>query len=296
LPSTKVRFITDADVPAAIDLLTRGYGSGHEPGPVRSRSFWEEIFSCLGRRALPAGGLPRYGYVIDSDGELVGILLLIFSTVWEDGNAKLRCGGSGLYVEPAFRLYAALLLRKASSDFKEATVLNLTPAEHTFPVIEAMSYVRYCGGIFASVPLFSAAARESPVSVVDVHAELGVPFDPHDRDLLIEHADCGCASLWCVTPQGAYPFVFRIRRMRGVPCAQLVYCRDVDDFVRFARPIGVFLARSWGFFVLLDAKGPVHGLVGKYFAGKVNRYFCGSDRPRLGDLAYTEISLFGIGP
>jgi hypothetical protein len=70
----------------------------------------------------------------------------------------------------------------------------------------------------------------------------------------------------------------------------------VDDFVRFARPIGLFLARHTGrFLVLLDANGPVQGLVGKYFAGKANRYFCGLDRPRLGDLAYTEISLFGSG-
>jgi hypothetical protein len=69
----------------------------------------------------------------------------------------------------------------------------------------------------------------------------------------------------------------------------------MDDFVRFARPIGLFLARHTGrFLVLLDANGPIQGLVGKYFVGKANRYFLGSDPPRLGDLAYTEISLFGI--
>src|ERR1700736_3838345 len=107
----KVRLITDADIPAAINLLTRGYGSGRAPRP---RSFWEDIFSCLSHRPLPAGELPRYGYVIDSDGELVGILLLIFSTVWENGKAKIRCGGCGWYVDPAFRLYAPALIKKAS--------------------------------------------------------------------------------------------------------------------------------------------------------------------------------------
>jgi hypothetical protein len=294
LPRTKVRFITDADVPAAIDLLTRGYGSGREPGPVRSRSFWEEIFSCLGHRSLPAGGLPRYGYVIDSDGELVGILLMVLSTIWENGEARIRCNGFGLYVDPKFRLYAPLLIKKGS-DIKDATLLNLTPAQHTFRMTEALSYVRYCDGIFVSIPLFSRAAKETSISVVDAHAKLDVPHDPHDRDLLLEHADCGCTSLWCVTPQGAYPFVFRMRRTRGLPCAQLVYCRDVNEFVRFARPIGLFFARHAGcFFALLDANGPVQGLVGKYFAGKAHRYFRGPDRPRLGDLAYTEISLFGI--
>jgi hypothetical protein len=297
MPGIKVRLIADADIPAAINLLTRGYGPGHTRGRVRPRSFWEDIFSYLSHRPLPAGELPRYGYVIDSGGELVGILLLIFSTVWENGKAKVRCNGFGLYVDPAFRLYAPLLIRKAS-DFRDATVLNLTPSEHTFRVIEALSYVRYCDGIFASIPLFSRAAKEeAPVSIVDVHTKLDVLLDPHDRDLLLEHADCGCTSLWCITSQGSYPFVFRIQQVKKLPCAQLVYCRNVDDFVRFARPIGLFLARHTGcFLVLLDANGPVQGLVGKYFAGKGNRYFCGSDRPRLGDLAYTEISLFGMGP
>jgi hypothetical protein len=290
LPRIKVRPITDADVPAAITLLTRGYGS------VRPRRFWEDIFSRLGHRLLPAGRLPRYGYVIDSDGELVGILLLIFSTIRENGKSKIRCNGFGLYVDPAFRLYAPPLIRKAS-DFKDATVLNLTPAEHTFRVMEALSYVRYCDGLFVSIPLFSRSPNVTPVRVVDVHTKLDVSLDPDDRDLLLEHADCGCTSLWCITSQGAYPFVFRMQQVRKIPCAQLVYCRNVDDFVRFARPIGFFLARhTRRFLVLLDANGPVRGLAGKYFAGKANRFFCGSDRPRLGDLAYTEVSLFGIGP
>jgi len=290
----KVRLITDADIPASINLLTRGYGQGSTHGLIRPRSFWEHIFSCLSYRALPAGELPRYGFVIDSDGELVGILLLIFSTIRDNGKDTLRCNGFGLYVDPAFRLCTPLLIRKASN-FKDATVLNLTPGAHTFRMIEALSYVRYCDGLFVSMPLFSRAARETPVSVVDVHARMDVSLDPHDRDLLLEHAGCGCTSLWCITPQSAYPFVFRHRQIKKIPCTQLVYCRDMDDFVRFARPIGLFLARHTGrFLVLLDANGPVQGLVGKYFAGKANRYFRGSDPPRLGDLAYTEISLFGI--
>lgn len=66
-------------------------------------------------------------------------------------------------------------------------------------------------------------------------------LDPHDGDLLLEHANFGCTSLWCITSQDAYRFVFRIRQVKKVPCAQLVYCRSMDDFVRFARPIGYFL-------------------------------------------------------
>jgi hypothetical protein len=35
-------------------------------------------------------------------------------------------------------------------------------------------------------------------------------------------------------------------------------------------------------------------MVGKYLAGKMPKYFRGPDRPRLGDLSYTEAALFGI--
>jgi hypothetical protein len=46
------------------------------------------------------------------------------------------------------------------------------------------------------------------------------------------------------------------------------------------------------FFVLIDAKGPIHGLVGTYFDGIAPKYFKGLGPPRLGDLAYTETAMF----
>ena len=289
----KIRLITDADIPAAIDLLTRGYGPTHV-GTVRPRGFWEQVFSCLSRRPLPIGDFPRYGYVIDSDGKLVGIMLLIFSTIWQDGKATIRCNGSGVYVEPSFRLYASPLIKKAFN-CKDATHLNVTPAKYTFKMIEISGFVRYCNGVFLAIPLFSRAPKNNNVRVIDVNVEPDAPFDPHERDLLVQHVDYGCKSVWCVTPEWAYPFVFRVRHLKRVPCAQLVYCRDVDDFVRFARPLGSYLAQNTGrLLVLLDANGRPPGLVGKYFPGRGVKYFQGPYRPRLCDLAYTEISMFGV--
>ena len=283
------RQINDADVPAAVNLLARGFGT------ARPRKLWEIVFACLSRRSVPAG-FPRYGYVIETDGKLVGIIILIFSTIWEDGQAKVRCNGSSLYVDPPFRLYASLLTSKALI-YRDVTVLNITPAQYTYKMVEASGFTRYSNEIFAAIPIFSRAPPKGmPLRIIDAQTQPDVLFDPHERDLLLEHENYGCTSLWCVTPERAYPFVFRIRRVRGIaPCAQLVYCRNVDDFIRFARPIGLFLARNtWQLLVLLDVNGPVHGLVGKYFVGRMPKYFFGPDRPRLGDLAYTETSMFGL--
>ena len=78
-----------------------------------------------------------------------------------------------------------------------------------------------------------------------------------------------------------------------MPFAYLAYCRQVDDFVRFAGPLERFLAWRGFPLVVLDSNGPVKGLVGRYFDG-APKYFKGPDRPRLGDIAYSERVMFGF--
>jgi hypothetical protein len=48
------------------------------------------------------------------------------------------------------------------------------------------------------------------------------------------------------------------------------------------------------FFVIIDADGPIPGLVGTFRKGVMPKYFKGGDQPRLGDLTYTEAALFGF--
>jgi len=145
-----------------------------------------------------------------------------------------------------------------------------------------------------SVPWLSAAPLGS-VEVVAADAMLGVSVDRFEQDLLTTHADFGCISVWCLTEADAHPFVFVRRSVwRLVSCFQLVYCRDIDDFVRFARPLGRYLALRGRPLVLMDANGPMPGLVGRYFDAVRPKYFEGPNPPRPGDLSYTEASLFGI--
>jgi hypothetical protein len=74
----------------------------------------------------------------------------------------------------------------------------------------------------------------------------------------------------------------------------LIYARDIDEFVRVAGPVGRFLAARGGPLVIMDANGPVPGLLGKYFCLKQPKYFKGPHRPSLGDLVHTEVAMFGI--
>jgi hypothetical protein len=110
----------------------------------------------------------------------------------------------------------------------------------------------------------------------------------------LDHRNYGCISVICRTGDGRYPFVFQPRRKAGlVPFAVLAYCRRLEDFVRFAGPLGRFLAWRGIFLVITDADGPIAGLVGSYRDG-FPKYFRGPDPPRLGDWAYSERLLFGF--
>jgi hypothetical protein len=116
--------------------------------------------------------------------------------------------------------------------------------------------------------------------------------------MLKRHAGYGCVSLVCKTGQEAIPFVFfPLRKRRGViplPALQLAFCREISDFVRCAGVIGRYLLWRGKPIVIVDANGPIAGLAGIYSEARGRKYFKGPRRPRLGDLADTELAIFGM--
>jgi hypothetical protein len=231
---------------------------------------------------------------MESDGVPVGAILVICTRMQVGDATTTRCNLSSWYVEPGFRAYATLLVSRALRH-KDVTYLNVSPAPHTEPIIRAQGFARYCDGIFVAVPLLNGLFGHPDVKLLDACSDPEVDFDPGEREILRQHAANGCISLWCATAERAYPFVFRPRLVRGVmPCAQLIYCADIGDFARFAAPIGRRLARHGRFLVIVDSNGPIAGLAGIYRRGSMPKYFKGPQRPRLGDLAYTEYALLGV--
>jgi hypothetical protein len=290
VPKIRSRQIGETDLPKVADFLARGF-------PKKPREFWAGLLRLLSERSAPSE-LPRYGYLLENGDRVVGAVLLLFSTV--PGSAKIRCNVSSWFVEEGFRSYASLLVSKALSR-RDVTYLNITPAPHTLPIITAQGFLPYSRGVFVAL-----AAMQSSRSRVRVSPRTTLPrergrvrvgvceLEPFEQSVLDDHAKFGCMSLCCEAPDGTYPFVFRPRLIKRIPCAQLVYCRSLDHFVRCAGPIGRFLLLRGRPFVLIDADGPIRGLLGRYFPGRMPKYFKGPDRPRLGDLAYTETAMFGM--
>lgn len=134
VPPLRCRQIGEADIAAVAALLARGFHN-------RDRQFWLRAFARLTRREPPPG-LPKYGYLLESGGVPVGALLVICSMVRAEGAAGAavpRCNLSSWYVEPSFRAYAPLLVSQAQRH-KHVTYLNVSPAPHTLPIIEAQGF------------------------------------------------------------------------------------------------------------------------------------------------------------
>jgi hypothetical protein len=281
----RCRQIGTTDIDGLVNLLTRGFR-------VRTRDFWVRAFRRMTEHSTPPG-FPKYGYVLECNGTPVGVILLIFSYIVVKGEMTVRCSVSSWYVEPPFRGYAAMLASHALRH-EHVTYFNITPNSNTLPILEAQGYVKYSAGRFVAVPMLSAGA-------VACYVELATPgicatedLPSSEIKLLLDHANYNCISVICNSANGRYPFVFLPCRRAGViPFTFLSYCRDVEEFVRFAGPLGRFLARRRILLVVLDSNGPVRGLIGRYY-DESPKYFKGPAQPRLGDVAYSERVMFGF--
>ena len=285
----RFREIQDSDLDAIGDLLTRGFVH-------RGRDYWMRGLHRQGTRSL-SPDVPRYGYMLEHQGAPVGCLLLIYSSKIIDGEAATCCNVSSWYVDPEFRNYAALFASMTQKR-KDVTYSNVTPAVTTWPILDAQGFVPYCRGLYFSVPILSRGGRGVVVEAVTQDTAFIAGLPDADLALLKRHAEYGCLSLVCRTADGALPFIFfSLRKRRGiipVPAMQLGYCRSIDDYVRCAGAIGRHLLRRGKPIVTIDANGAMAGLPGVYTEMRGRKYFKGPQQPRLGDLADTELAIYGM--
>src|SRR6202035_4280305 len=99
-----------------------------------------------------------FGYLLENDKIPVGVVLLLFVSFESDEGTKMRCNLSSWYVEPAFRAHGSLLISVALRH-KDVTYLNISPAKHTWSIVEAQGLRRYSAGQFLA---FAALGRRVP--------------------------------------------------------------------------------------------------------------------------------------
>ena len=283
------REIQERDIDAIADLLTRGFVH-------RSREYWVRGLRHQGARPLPQG-TPRFGFMLEHQGTPVGCLLLIYASKIIQGEAATCCNVSSWYVDPPFRNYAALFASMTQKN-REVTYLNVTPAATTWPILEAQGFVAYCSGLYFSLPALAARVRGMTVETV-TEKTIGIAgLSDEDLAMLKRHASYGCLSLVCRWSEETLPFIFfSLRKRRGIiplPAMQLGYCKSIADYVKCAGTIGRYLLLRGRPIVIADAIGPVSGLTGFYTEARGRKYFKGPRTPRLGDLADTELAIYGM--
>lgn len=277
--------MTADDIVAVTGLMTSEF--------CWSREQWLEGLIAMRDRDSPAG-YPRFGYVLELDGAVVGAILTLFARVRHGGAEQVRCNVSSWYVAPAARGFGPRLTRRVLQH-RDVTLMDLTPMPHTRRFIETCGFQRYTQGQFACLPalrLKGLRARVRPYRPEDAD-QLA---DAAEAELMADHAAYGCLSLVCETKDGLIPFVFAQRRLKATPLAyaQLAYCRDTADFLRCAGPLGRYLLRRRAVVTVIDSDGPAPGLAGRFLKDRWPRYYLGPNAPRANDLAYTEAVVLGV--
>ncbi|MDP4025263.1 hypothetical protein Q8W71_21775 [Methylobacterium sp. NEAU 140] len=290
-PKVRCRLIEPADIPAVVALLV-------ESVAYRPASYWQHGFDRLSDRSLPEG-VPRFGYVLDHDGALVGVLLTIYSAVPDDPDARLRCNLSSWYVKAAYRGLGTVMDSLAMRD-RSVTYTNLSPAAPTIAMHEARGFRRYCGGQMLVVPALCRPGRGQAVRSLTWSGDPGIPDAL--RTLVQDHLGYGCLCLLCTEAGQARVVILQpmpLKVIRGVswlprlPVLQMVYAPPVAELARWLGAIGRHLLRRGRPFLLLDTDAPLKNVVGRHVAGWRPRYARGPETVPVNDLTYSEFVIFG---
>ena len=265
----RCRQIAQADLGQLAVLLARGF-------PATQTGYWTKGFERFAD--LPAiEGVARFGYVLESEAGIVGVILLISSL----RGGQIFSNLSSWYVEPDFRAHSTSLISMATKH-KHVTYLNISPAQHTWRTLEAQGFKPYNLGRSAVFPAMNRGA--GTVSEI-------IPRDLPEYELLRAHAAYGCRSVVCELDGAILPFVFKPRRLDRPPVrmTELIFSRDADAFARCAPALGRWMLRRGALGIICD--GRVKGFPSRYVAGKEPRFFKGPRVPT--DLAFTEKVIFG---
>lgn len=274
-----IREIEDHEIDAVAGLLAEGF-PGHD---VR---YWQETLLRVSRRPK-IGELPKLGFVLEVDGQLQGVILVLSSEV--DGAARSNL--SSWYVREEHRKYATFLYQRAIKA-KGTTYLNLSPSVEALPIAKAFGFKPYTGGTLRldGRCILRLPGRGKAHAITQ---ESLARLDARDRQSCQAHLDYGCRGLILEDGEGLMPALYRTKKLRKlVPAARFV-SGETERLLRAAPVIGKHLLFRGIPFFLLDAPkdwSPDSRVT--HLPDQDVRYAKNAPAPAIGDLRETEISIF----
>lgn len=276
--NVQIREITSADLPEVVAVLREGF-------PRRTLAYWQTGIANLERRA-EVPDYPRFGYVIDANNAVQGVILLLTADLGNGPRSTL----SSWYVRPAHRAFATFLFQRTLKT-KGGIFLDLSPSNHALPIAKAFGFKPYTTGVIlldARAAWRTATGRVTPIraSMID---SLPSPI----RAVTKSHFGYGCAGFELQDATGSGIALYRIKMLKGaIPCAQFLF-GDPARLIALAGPLMRALIRLRIPTALIDSDGTETVVAGKLMAGRSIRYVRGSITPSTGDLLETEFAIFG---
>lgn len=274
------REIVEADLSAVATLLAEGF-------PRRRRPYWRRGLDNM--RALPPiPGYPRYGYLLEEDGEAQGVILLLTSRI---NDAPPRANLSSWYVREAYRAKAPILYRLATMQ-EGGLHVNLSPAEHVVPIARAFGFKPYTSGVClidARASLRPArgwrVARFRPARENNLPAPLA--------EVAARHLGYGCGAMLLENASTPHELVvYRLKFIKDlVPCAQLLHGTP-DHVLAAAGPVMRHLIARGILLALVDVGEATKTYGLRCYPGRSLRYAKGGI-PEIGDMLDSEYAIFG---
>ncbi len=273
------REITAQDLPAIPGLLCEGF-------PSTTPGFWVRALDALSKRA-PVPDLPRYGIVLDNDGTLDGVMLMVSH---ESGEATY-CNLSSWYVRDSHRGLATFMFGHALRT-KGVTFLDCSPTPGVVPIIEKFGFQPYTGGSLLLDP--RVALKRGPTVSRLTRADLA-QIEPAERARLDAHLDYGCQGFLAHDAKGApTPILYRVARLkRHIPVARFVHGAPDAILAHAGSILRHLIARAVPL-ALVDWPAQTEAPFGRALPSYGVRYRRGETAPALGDLLDTEYAVFGI--
>lgn len=278
-----IRQLEHADLPEVAKILAEGF-------PRQSLAFWQDQLRKMAQRQ-PAPGTPLFGYGLDIGG-LQGVILTFGSL---HGPAEARqtiVNISSWTVRPAFRGLAAIELYRYATSADGVTFSNLSAVTRTQKTIKKCGFVERTAGQMIAVGVAHSRGTKPIISLNDAER---AGLSPERAAMMRDHQARGCLTFCLEDHDRLVPFMFLPRRLKpGIPVAQLIYCERLSDLTDNSRTV-TWEALKRGFAALLiDASGPLKGLIGRYFADRASKYYKGPTPIYAIDHSYSEMIYIGF--
>jgi hypothetical protein len=275
-----IREITDDDLEAVRELLVEGF-------PQRSDEYWTTGLANLAS-LQPVEGFPRYGYVVDADDAVQGLLLTITSDRDVHG---ARTNLSSWYVREGYRQFATSLFQRALK-LENTTFLNPSPSDHVVPILRAFGFEPYTTGMVVLDVRTAMRGRSSRGGVQRLGIDGLADLSESEGQIAEDHLRMGCGVLRLETDVRAGLLIHRRKWIkRSLPCSQVILA-DPDLVTELAGPVIRALASRGSLLALCDVDQAAEPTIGRVFPRGI-RYFKGADAPPVGDISYSELAVFG---